>query len=102
MIGGGANSKVWCQILADVLDRPIKQIKDPIQANLKGAAYIASVGLGYMKFEDIPKYNQFTGIYTPNPANKKIYDELFREFLNIYKSNKNIYKRLNKISYKNF
>ncbi|MCB1190495.1 MAG: xylulose kinase [Leptospiraceae bacterium] len=97
LIGGGGNSKVWSQILADVLDRPIKQVKDPIQANLKGAAYIASVGLGYMKFEDIPRHIQFSENYTPNPANRKIYDELFREFINIYKSNKDIYRRLNKI-----
>ncbi|MHA1894694.1 MAG: xylulokinase, partial [Candidatus Helarchaeota archaeon] len=32
MIGGGANSDIWCQIYADVLNRTIKQVKDPIQA----------------------------------------------------------------------
>ena len=38
IIGGGANSSLWCQIFADVLDRDIRQVKDPIHANSRGAA----------------------------------------------------------------
>ena len=33
--------------------------------------------------------------FEPNPENRKIYDQLFAEFLNIYKHNKAIFKRLN-------
>jgi xylulokinase len=43
MVGGGAISDIWCQIHADVLNRTIKQIKDPIQTNARGAAFIAAV-----------------------------------------------------------
>ena len=32
--------------LADVLNRTIRQVKDPIQANVRGAALLASAGLG--------------------------------------------------------
>ena len=95
MVGGGAISDVWCQIHADVLNRTIKQVKDPIQTNARGAAFIAAVGLGYMAFEDIPKYIQINNTFEPNPENRKIYDQLFAEFLNIYKHNKAIFKRLN-------
>jgi xylulokinase len=95
MVGGGATSNIWCQIHADVLNRTIKQVKDPIQANVRGAAFIASVALGYMAFDDIPDYIQVSHTYEPNRANRSIYDELFREFLNIYKQNKSIFKRLN-------
>ena len=97
IVGGGASSDIWCQIHADILDRDIKQVMDPIQANARGAAYIASVGLGYIQFEDIPKYIQIKKTYRPNPDNRKLYDELFKEFLNIYKNNKKMYARLNKI-----
>jgi xylulokinase len=97
MIGGGASSDVWCQIHADVLDRTIRQVKDPIKANIRGAAFLASVALGYLTFNDIPGRIQIANTYKPNPANRKIYDELFREFLNIYKSNKKIYQRLNRM-----
>ncbi len=95
MIGGGANSKIWCQIFADVLNRTVNQVKDPIQANARGAAFIASVGLGYLTWDQIPDLIQYSNIFTPNPENRAIYDKLFSEFTNIYKIMKKTYKRLN-------
>ena len=98
MIGGGANSRIWCQIHADVFNRTIRQVKDPILANLRGAAFLAAVSLGYCRFEDIPERIQIANTYTPNPDNRAIYDELFAEFKNIYKCNRRIYARLNRSS----
>jgi xylulokinase len=98
MIGGGANSRVWCQIHADVLDRPIRQLKDPINANARGAAFLASVALGYISFDDISERIQIDNTYEPDPKNRKIYDELFKEFVNIYKRNNRMYARLNRES----
>ncbi len=95
MIGGGANSNIWCQIYADVLNRKIRQIKDPIMANARGAAFLAAIGLGYLTFDQIPDKIQILNEYEPNPDNRKVYDNLFREFMNIYKMNKKIYQRLN-------
>ncbi|MBA7641105.1 Xylulose kinase [subsurface metagenome] len=96
LIGGGANSNIWCQIYADILNRTIRQVENPIEANARGAAFIGAVGLGYITFDDIPKYIKYSNIYEPNPANRKIYDELFQEFITIYKNNKKMYRRLNK------
>lgn len=95
IIGGGAQSDIWCQIYADVMDRTIQRVEDPIQANARGAAFIAAVGLGYITFDDIPKLTKISKVFRPNPANRRIYDELFGEFLNIYKTNKLLYRRLN-------
>ena len=94
-IGGGANSNAWCQILADVLNRTIKQVKDPIQANARGAGLLASAALGYLSFDDIADRIRIAGTYVPDPENRAIYDKLYREFLTIYKRNKGIYRRLN-------
>jgi xylulokinase len=96
MIGGGANSNIWCQIHADVFNRTIKQVKEPILANLRGAAFLAAAGLGHLRFEDIPGLIRISNTYRPNPKNRKIYDELFSEFKNIYKHNRRIYARLNR------
>ncbi|MCK4479497.1 MAG: FGGY-family carbohydrate kinase [Candidatus Lokiarchaeota archaeon] len=96
IVGGGAQSDVWCQIFADVLNRTIKQVKDPIQANARGAAFIGSVGLGYLKWDEIQRCCEISNIFTPNPENRKIYDKLFKEYLNIYKIMGKTYKRLNK------
>jgi len=97
-IGGGAASDLWCQIHADVLDRTIRQARAPRLANARGAAFAASVALGYMTFEDVPDRVEFTKTYTPAPENREIYEELYDEFLNIYKNNKSSYARLNATS----
>ncbi|MHC1591068.1 MAG: xylulokinase [Candidatus Helarchaeales archaeon] len=95
IIGGGANSDIWCQIYADVLNRTIRKVKEPIQANARGAAFLAAISLGYISVKDIPQLIEFERIFKPNPQNREIYDELFKEFLNIYKNNKKMYARLN-------
>ena len=96
IIGGGAQSDIWCQIFADVLDRRIRQVRDPIQANARGAAFIASVGMGYLRWDEIQQCCEISNVFTPNPENRKIYDKLFDEYVNIYKIMKKTYKRLNK------
>lgn len=98
MIGGGANSDIWCRIHADVLDRTIQQVKDPVLANLRGAGFLAAVALGYITFNDIPGRIQIANTYEPDPRNRKLYDELYMEFIEIYNKNKAIYKRLNRKS----
>jgi len=95
IIGGGAQSDIWCQIYADVLNRTVRQVKNPIMANARGAAFIGAVGLGLCKFEDIPHLVQYSKTFTPNPENRELYDNMFKEFLNIYKNNKAISHRLN-------
>lgn len=96
IIGGGARSDIWCQIYADVLNRTIRQVKDPIMANARGAAFIAAVALGFCSFEDIPRLVQYSKTFIPNPDNRKLYDTLYKEFINLYKNNKAMSRRLNK------
>jgi xylulokinase len=45
LLGGGAQSSLWCQMYADVLDRPVEQVRDPLLAQLRGAALLAGVAL---------------------------------------------------------
>lgn len=98
MVGGGAKSDVWCQIFADVFDRPIRQMKDPIEVNVRGAALLASAAMGFIKYEDIGAHVPIANTYQPNPANRKLYDELFAEFVTLYESNKKIFARLNRVA----
>jgi xylulokinase len=95
IVGGGAASNIWCQIFADVLNRPVRQVKDPIQANVRGAAFIAAVGLGLISYDDVPDHTQYQHEYQPTAAHRDIYDTYFREFVNIYRANRGIYRRLN-------
>ncbi|WKZ34188.1 MAG: FGGY-family carbohydrate kinase [Anaerolineales bacterium] len=96
MVGGGAKSDVWCQIHADVLNRPIRQMKDPIEVNVRGAALLAGAALGHIRYDDIASRVPVAKTYTPSPDHRKVHDELFHEFLAIYENNKKMYARLNK------
>ena len=93
--GGGGNSDVWCQIFADVLNRPIEQVQDAIQANARGAALIAAAGLGEIKMIDAARLVKIKRVYEPNPQNRAVYDERYEEFLSIYRQMAPVYHRMN-------
>lgn len=95
LVGGGAASDIWCQIFADVLDRPVRQVADPIQCNVLGAAFIGAVGLGAMSFDLVPSRVRLRREYQPTKAHRGIYDDGFEAFTAIYKANKRIHRRLN-------
>lgn len=97
MVGGGAKSDIWCQIQADVLDRPIRQMQDPIEVNVRGASLLASAALGHLSYDELGARAPVAKTYLPNPDHRKIYDELFKEYLAIYESNRKIHARLNKL-----
>jgi len=96
IVGGGAQSDVWCQIFADIMNVEIKQVADPIYANARGAAWIAAAGLGEIKFQEIPQLVRFKQTYGPQPQNRVLYDEKFEIYQQIYKQMKGVYHRLNK------
>jgi len=95
IVGGGAQSNVWCQIFADVLNVEIRQAADPICANARGAAWIASAGLGEISFTDIPGLVVFSQTYHPRAGNRKVYDDRFEIFKAVYKHMRGVYKTLN-------
>jgi len=98
IIGGGAKSDIWCQILADIMNRKINRVKNPQEAGAKGAALIASKALGYIDaIEDNKTFIKIDRSFSPNNENRKLYDRLFREFKNLYKQNKKWYRRMNRI-----
>ncbi|KXK13751.1 MAG: carbohydrate kinase FGGY [Chloroflexi bacterium OLB14] len=95
IVGGGAQSDVWCQIFADIMNIEIKQVTEPVYANARGAAWIGAVGIGQIKFTDIPNLVKIKKTYLPNQAHRSLYAERFETFTAIYKQMKNIYKKLN-------
>lgn len=95
IIGGGAESSTWCQIFSDVLDRQVRRIEQPRQANSRGAALLAGVALGEVTVDQIPSLVQSAETFTPNAANRALYDERFDEFRAFYKANRKMYSRLN-------
>ncbi len=93
--GGGAQSPLWCQILADVFDRPIRQIAEPNHAIVRGAAYLAMVALGRWQLDEVPRMVTTNRTYQPNRENRGVYDAMFAEFVRAYRANRRLFARLN-------
>lgn len=96
MVGGGALSSVWCQIFADVLQREIRQVKEPRYANVMGAASLALVAAGLLTWEDIPAKVLIDKVFKPQARTAPTYDRMFKAFLDIYRCNRAIYTALNR------
>jgi xylulokinase len=95
IVGGGAQSDVWCQIFADVMNVEIKQVAEPIYANARGAAWIGAVGLGKIAFSDVPELAKIEKVYIPQRNNQELYNERFNLFREVYKQMSPVYKKLN-------
>jgi xylulokinase len=85
IVGGGAQSALWCRIIADVLDRPIRQVEHPIRANARGAALLAGVALGRVNDDDLARAVPVVETFTPDRSNRSTYDDAYAEFRNLHK-----------------
>jgi len=94
-IGGGANSDLWSQMHADVMGRTIRQMADPVQANVRGAGLLTLLALGRISVADIPATVAVKATYEPDPVAGALYAPILEEFINLYKETKGIHKRLN-------
>ena len=95
MVGGGAVSPLWCQMMADVLDRTIHQVRQPVAATVRGAAMLASIGLGYFTPEELAATLAIDRTFVPAPGPQAVYARHYAAFLAIYKQNKSIHRQLN-------
>ena len=96
-VGGLAMSHVTCQMLADITGRKIETVDNPLEACAAGAALVVAAGLNNTNVLELAQKNiKPDRTYTPNPANKKIYNRNYRVFKRLYKSNKKNFRDLNR------
>lgn len=96
IIGGGALDKGWMQILADVTGRKISVVENPRNAGAVGAAVVALIGLGELPdFASAKKFVHVAQTFTPNPANQTVYDGLFAQYQQLYRSLSGLYQQAN-------
>ncbi len=81
IFGGGATSKIWCQIIADITGKKVVVPRTHETGNL-GAAIIAGIGAGI--FSDFHQANSMVGsprmILLPNEDNVKVYEEAYAKY----------------------
>jgi xylulokinase len=89
---GGSQSRLWMQIMADVLQRPVRLLGNPY-GSCVGAAWVAAIGSG----QDV----QWTGVQIlsglgetiePMSANVSDYDRGYAEFRNLYETLKPVFR----------
>jgi xylulokinase len=86
VVGGGARSDTWCQILADVLGRRLVRPVHPTQANARGASFIAAVALGEIAFQDVPALMETERAFDPSSAVRALHDNGYEAFLRLHSS----------------
>ena len=95
LIGGGARSRVWCHILADVFARPIHILDLITEATSWGAAVAGGVGAGIYRDWAIAKEQaRVKTIVEPDPAKIARYQDLLPLFADTYHALEPIYARI--------
>ena len=95
IIGGGAQSDLWCAIIASVLNRRIEQVADPWNAQLRGVALWTLVCLGRMSLPDAAARVPVAAVFEPDPANRDVYARHLAEYRKLYGTVKGFYRRMN-------
>ena len=84
LIGGGARSKLWSEIVANVFNCTVA-VPQPGDASF-GACLVAGTGIGIFKDvkDAVAKCLRIDRTITPDPAAAKVYDRLFKAYRQIH------------------
>ena len=96
IVGGGATSGHWMQVMSDVLGIPVEIPANSRYAGAIGTAYCAFIGLGLCK--DFEEANRMIGVersYRPCPDNAPVYQKLYEVFKTLYPALKDAFHKLN-------
>jgi xylulokinase len=96
ILGGGAQSDLWCQVHADVLGRRIEKVADPMYASLRGAGLFAAMSLGRISLDDVRGMVPVAATFEPDPVSRAVYDPMYAEFKRLYGALHGSYARLNR------
>ncbi len=94
-IGGGAKSKLWLQLKADITGIPVVVPRITEAAGF-GAALLAGVGAGLYASAGAAaeQFLQLTDEYLPDPQRQKLYEEQYRLYRQVYPAVSPITQRL--------
>jgi xylulokinase len=93
---GGAHSRLWKQVTADVLGLPLEEIARHPGSSL-GAAFVAGKGIGLFRaWQDIERFIQIAEVVEPDPSVHDRYEELFTIYRGLYDSLKHHFVALHR------
>ena len=85
ILGGGAQSDLWCSMYAGMLDRPVEKVAKPRDAQLVGAALWALVSLGEMTLPEAASRVRVERIFAPADCDRETYQQAYAEYRGLYK-----------------
>ena len=92
-VGGGANSPLWGQCLADVTGRSIETVDSPQLCGARGAALLAIAAT--QRGADLQQLGRKVTIaqsYRPNPENHAIYRLRLQQMKELYRVNRPLFR----------
>jgi xylulokinase len=84
VIGGGARSKYWGQILANILNKPLYYHDESLLGPAFGAARLAIIAFNKLPVEQVAKEPDVSSIIRPKPDMHQMYLEKFAKFSELY------------------
>jgi xylulokinase len=91
---GGAKSRVWMQIAADALGRPV-ELLDGHPGSCLGAAYVAAIGVGALAgWDQITRFVRPAATIQPDLSTAAAYDRAYGVFREAYRRLKPLYSDL--------
>ena len=93
LAGGGANSKIWRQIFADIFNLPVRTVFDSAEGGSFGAALVAGVTAGvWDSLADTVPLIRPESETLPISANVPVYAEQYSKYIKYYDALKWSYK----------
>jgi sugar (pentulose or hexulose) kinase len=100
VMGGGARSDLWCQIIADITGRRVQRTAVP-EASTLGAAMLAAVGSGAFPELDTAAQEMSRAaseVFQPYPAAQAQYERLYQQaYLPLYPAIREINRNLSRL-----
>jgi xylulokinase len=95
IIGGGARSELWCEILSDILEKPVVRLNFIEEATSVGAAIAGGIGVGvFASIEDAAKLVKIKDEISPTAGHFPIYRRRFEIFKRIYEQLVDVFSQL--------
>ncbi|MDP2698811.1 xylulokinase [Thalassospira sp.] len=84
VIGGGARSRYWIQIIADIMGSPLARYEGATKGPAFGAARLARLAVDREAIEDVCRTPQIEEIVTPDPDRHEAYLPRLQKFRRLY------------------
>jgi xylulokinase len=94
LTGGGTRTEAWCQLFADITQKPVAIAEDAENVGVRGAVLAAQVATGL--YDHFSPQGAFPVSKTqlPNPQIQQHYDQQYALFRDSYSALRNIFSRM--------